>query len=373
MRQAIMKRLPILAFILALSASPSFAQDAHGRFEKAKADFAKVIDAAKKEGELVVSAFSANTVAPEKLALFSKTYGIRASTVVLTGAQSLARIAAETSSGGLSMDVRMSAFGSEAYYLRVKGLSESFGDLPNALDPSIKWVKPFHPLMGVREGSNSIIYRATGWGFLVNTDLIPKDQAPKSWKDLADSKYRGKMIFTDPAFESVGCLVFYMVGHKYGKNWELDLLRNIANVTRVPYQPDRQVARGEFAISAPTTSASMAALYEIPEPRPFMLVAPSDGVINAPSAATMLRGPHPNAAKVWANFLLSQEAQQAEADVPGGGPLRHDVKLAAPELALHMNNPSFGDAPPSEQFIKDQDCANTTPRLMQEAGVSWTK
>jgi ABC-type Fe3+ transport system substrate-binding protein len=55
--------------------------------------------------------------------------------------------------------------------------------------------------------------------------------------------------------------------------------------------------------------------------------------------------PHPHAARTLANFSLSQEAQQIEAEEPGGGFIRLDVKPRVPELAFHPNAKPFPGTP----------------------------
>ena len=167
-----------------------------------------------------------------------------------------------------------------------------------------------------------------------------------------------------------------MVGNKYGKAWELDLLRNIHGGHLACLIS--LIARWRSVANSPSARrpGQPAGRRSTKFPRRVHSIwrRRATGSSRSPSAATLLKGArHPNAGKVWANFLLSKEAQQAEADLPGGGPLRYDVKVAAPELALHMNSPMFGDAPPPERFIIDQDCSNSVPKLLQEAGVTWAK
>jgi iron(III) transport system substrate-binding protein len=345
----------------------SAAQPAKDRFENATAGFQKVIAAARAEGDLSISAVTANTVPPARIELFRKLTGVNVHVTIMPAAQSFARLNAEKASGKLSMDVRMSGFDHESFALRSLGHAEGFGELPNTLDPDVPWAKNFHPL---REGAVSLIYRAFGWSMVINRDTLP--DGPKSWKDLADPKFKGQIIWYDPTVDGMGCTSFFGLVDIYGMEWGKAFLGNIAAVTRVPFQSDRQVARGEFGISGPSVATTMGALSEIPEPRPFYLLHPADGVIVNPSAVTLLKeAPHPNAGRVWANFLLSREAQQSEADNVGGGAIRQDVNPAVPEYALTLSDKVLRGFPVSEQFTYEKKCSETVPTILTEIGLSW--
>jgi iron(III) transport system substrate-binding protein len=345
--------------------------DQGGRFAEAERAFQNTLAAAKKEGELTISAVTSNTVPASRVEAFSKLTGIKTNVVVLSAPQSFARLSAERASGKLSMDVRMSGFDHETYALRDLGHAASFGDLPNVLDPGIKWTTG---LKLMAPGEMTLIYRLTGWSMVVNRDIIPDKDAPKSWKDLADPKYKGKIIWYDPRVDGIGCTSFFGLVDIYGKEWGDNFLRNIAVVTRVPYQYDRQVARGEFGIGGPTIASSMGQLMSIPEPRPVYLLHPSDGIIVNASAVTLLKdAPHPNAAKLWANFLLSREGQQTEADMFGGGPIRADVTPAEPEYALSLRDKPLPGFPVGEEYTRQKDCAGAMPAIVKAAGVSWSQ
>ena len=326
----------------------------------------------KKKGQLTISAVTASTVPASRLALFRKLTGIDANIVVMPAPQSFARISAEKASGKLSMDVRMSGFDHESYSLRSLGHAATFGDLPNVLDPDIKWASDIKLLPG---DGMSLLYRLVGWSMVINREVIPDKDAPKSWKDLAEPKYKGQIIWYDPTVDGIGCTSYFGLVDIYGKEWGDNFLRNIAAVTRVPYQSDRQVARGEFGISGPSISVSMGQLLTIPEPRPFYMLHPADGIIVNPSAVTLLKdAPHPNAAKVWANFLLSREAQQDEADLPGGAPIRQGRhRRRCPEYALLLHDRPLPGFPVAEEYAHDKDCAGQMPKIIQAAGVSWKK
>ena len=86
--------------------------------------------------------------------------------------------------------------------------------------------------------------------FMYNTDLLKGDDIPKSWFDLADPKYKGKIIMTDPSSSGSAYAQLYMM---YKLTGDLSLAKKIAENGTV-YVTDSKagpqaVARGEYALT----------------------------------------------------------------------------------------------------------------------------
>ena len=86
--------------------------------------------------------------------------------------------------------------------------------------------------------------------FMYNTDLLKGDDIPKSWYDLADPKYKGKIIMTDPSSSGSAYAQLYMM---YKLTGDLSLAKAIAQNGTV-YVTDsksgpQSVARGEYALT----------------------------------------------------------------------------------------------------------------------------
>ena len=89
------------------------------------------------------------------------------------------------------------------------------------------------------------------------------------------------------------------------------------------------VARGEYAA---LMMASFSEGVFVTEGTPLKPCIMSDGMIGSFQAASVvLNAPHPNASLVFANFLLSKEAQTALSSV-NEGPARGDVPMPHPEF-----------------------------------------
>lgn len=156
---------------------------------------------------------------------------------------------------------------------------------------------------------------------MYNTKLVTAEDAPKSWKDLLDPKWKGKVATGSPAYSGfLGVWVIYMK-QLYG--WEyLDKFKaNNPLIGRSSIDPvtnlnsgERQVAGGPAAI-VEQLKAKGAPLQES---------YPTDGSILMYGVAGVLaNAPHPNAAKLWMEFRLGKESNQINID-RGGESLRPD-------------------------------------------------
>jgi iron(III) transport system substrate-binding protein len=333
--------------------------------------FEKVVADGRQEGQVVVAFFSPPTpTVQKKISLFENSYGIRVNVVTLSAAQFFARLEAERAAGKLSMDLRVSGYPDGRQLSRLR-LDQPFGHLPEAEAEAVPWLELFHPLREARAGRNMIIYRGHGWGMVINRQLVPLEQAPKTWKDLANPIYKGRIILFDPSISGPGCSLYHFLTDVYGAPWANEFLRNVAALTRSPFQADKQAARGEFGIHVPSSSGTLVSLWSLPEPRPFYTVVPEDGALMIASTVSLLKdAPHPNAARAFTNFLLSKEAQQIEADEPGGGFIRLDVKPRVPELAFHLNAKPFPGTPEKFEWADDmKHTCESTVAALNAAGI----
>ncbi len=338
------------------------------------AEFEKVIDAGRNESQVVVAFFSPPTpTIQKKITLFENSYGIKVNVVTLSAAQFFSRLEAERAANKLSLDLRISGYPDGRQLAKLQ-LDQPFGSLPEAPEndaAGVPWVASFHPLREVRAGRNMVIYRGHGWGMVVNRQLVPPEQAPKTWKDLANPVYKGKIILFDPSISGPGCSLFHFLTDAYGEQWTSQFLQNVTALTRSPFQADKQAARGEFGIHVPSSSGTLVSLWSLPEPRPFYTVVPEDGAVLIPSTISLLKdAPHPNAARALTNFLLSKDAQQIEAEEPGGGFIRLDVKPRVPELAFHLNAKPFPGTPEKFEWSDDpKHACEPTLNAMKAAGI----
>jgi iron(III) transport system substrate-binding protein len=145
------------------------------------------------------------------------------------------------------------------------------------------------------------------FGILVNTDLVRTSDRPRGWKDLLDPKWRGQILADDVHPVGSGSLFFQATFEKLGRAFHEKLASQDPSFTRDPRGSQRRVARGEYPIFVPSSFAAMKEL----EGLPLETVVPEEGVVYVLyQAAVFKSAPHPNAARLFMDFLLSDEAQK---------------------------------------------------------------
>lgn len=248
---------------------------------------------------------------------FQSEYGIQVDYVNLRGAETIERVAAEAQSGQYAIDAALLS-DTLVMQLKEQGLLAAF-DAPEAAhlieearDPDKFWV-----------GTVMNVY-----GILVNTDLVREADLPKTWLDLADPKWAGKLVSDDPRAAGGGNTWFNAISREpsLGRSFLEKLASNKVVFTRQFGENEKAVARGEYAIYFPALSSAPARLTGAP----VRWVQPSEGVTwLLITSSVMKNAPHPNAARLWVNHLAKKESQLSLSKT-ASVPVRRDALDEAP-------------------------------------------
>lgn len=299
-------------------------------YEQTLAGFKQIEEAARKEGKVVIYGTRSEPGTTEDIQFFNRFYPeIEVDFLQTSTPAKLERSRAETATGRRLADVVTIGPGAAEVEICEEGHTIHY-TAPTFLDPSVKWDPDPR-----RQGMDTCFLYATvsPYMFMINTRLVPPDQEPRSWRDLADPKWQGKIALHDPARTGGGNHVFSALRQNVGT----DVVRGIlANSTIFPQSRDAQarVASGDFAIVVPTSVSGFADF----EGAPVKLIVPEEGYV----ALTVGSGgdvykdaPHPNAARVWVNFWYTREGQtqSGRTEIPG----RSDVAASDnPYLSPHL-------------------------------------
>jgi iron(III) transport system substrate-binding protein len=270
---------------------------------------------AKTEGKVVVYATGGST-AESVIPSFQKKYpGIEVQVVTLRGPEMSTRVDAEYASGKHVVDIiftgpgSMLAFRNQDRFLKwePKDTDKIFD---GANDPK-----------GYYWGTYLNIY-----GMVVNTDIL-KEDVPKKWKDLVDPRYKGKILLDDPRTQGGG--QFFAIGASKEPNLGWDYLKSLKSqvaFNRDRNESPRMVARGEYAVYAPQ-AVNDEITNVIKSGAPVKLIFPEDGAIYIPVQSGVLnKAPHPNAAKLLIEYMLSEEGQVVIAEKGKVYPARKQVQ-----------------------------------------------
>ena len=293
-----MKNLWKTLAIAAALAATSLSTTARAADNELPAD---VIAAAKKEGKVVFyTSFLGAKAHLDIIKTFEAKYGIPVELLDVRASEMNERIRTEQTSQRYIGDVQQN--GASALVLQHNdGFVQPHGDIPNARN-----LLPDHVATDF-----GVPCYVLGYGILVNTNAVKPDEMPKSWKDITDPKWKGKIISDDPRAAGGGGVMFSAFEDKLGDDFNVALSKQELVLSRDIGNDERRVARGEYPMRIPQLFSTWLALKSLP----VKFVAPAEGLPFIRFDFGVLKGaPHPNAARLFINHYLSEQVQAAYAN-----------------------------------------------------------
>ncbi|MDO8636951.1 MAG: extracellular solute-binding protein [Dehalococcoidia bacterium] len=299
----------------------------------------KIVEAAKKEGKLTIYSF--NFVGDTGISIakaFKEKYGITVEIITGRGAEFTERLKTEKRMGSILADV-CDNNATNAKTMKKEGLTKSVaGELPVLREKGV-WVAD---VLGIDPQDKHLIsFNFTIYSPWVNTRLVKSGEEPKVWKDLLDPKWKSKMIATDTT-TSPGLYQSFvpLIREKVVDTEFLKALYNQDLRFSSTIQDEAGLlARGDRAISIRGNDSVYSRF--INEGAPIKVIDLSDGVVLSVISIVAFEGsPHPNAAKVFLNWLMSPEGQTTYGKSASAASARKDVPNFLPEAArLTPKNP----------------------------------
>jgi len=142
-----------------------------------------------------------------------------------------------------------------------------------------------------------------------NTKLVKAEDAPKSFADLLDPKWTGKMVKGHPAYSGTIMTTTFQIVRELGWDYYEKLAKQRVMQVQSSTDPPKKLALGERAIMADGNEYNVVLLKEAGQP--VEPVYPSEGTptISGPTAI-FASAPHPNAARLFQAWLHTRETQQ---------------------------------------------------------------
>ena len=167
-----------------------------------------------------------------------------------------------------------------------------------------------------------------------NTDLVKPGQEPKTWEDLLDPKWKGKIAWSSAGSSTSGSGFVGTVLDALGDQKGMDFLRKLAknNVVNIPVASRQildMVIAGEYAMALQISNHH--AWISAKQGAPVSWIPMSPVMVNSGNISVAARAPHPNAGKLLADFLVSPEGQAIYRD-SGYIPANPKVPPADPSL-----------------------------------------
>jgi len=264
----------------------------------AAADMAALAAAAKKEGEIIVYHSINRKVLKVMSKDFGKRYGVNVKATRKSTGGVNKMIAAEQLAGVLNCDV------------------VSVGD------PTVfrTWVKqgvlqPYVP------SSQSAFYKGTadpkGYSSPARRTFaaigyskkkVSDADAPKSWMDLLDPKWKGKIGIIDPRTSGPGR--FWLAGmvKRFGWDYVEKIARQKPTMLKSSSSAALNLVSGEVSLTVPGSEHSLT--KRIAKGQPVGLVYPKEGaIVKTSRVGICAKAAHPNAAKLWIEYETGKIGQ----------------------------------------------------------------
>jgi iron(III) transport system substrate-binding protein len=165
-----------------------------------------------------------------------------------------------------------------------------------------------------------------------NPKLINAQELPKTWQDLLDPKWKGKMVSAHPGYSGSVVTWEAAITDLYKTDYLDALAKQEVMLVQSASDPVTKVSSGERPLAINGTDYSY--FIDKKKGNPVEVVYPTDGspLITSPSAIAA-DAPHPNAAKLFTEYAFDLEAQQTLVDngLYSGHP---EVKYAADRKKL---------------------------------------
>ncbi len=291
----------------------------------------KVLAAAKKEGTVAVVGPTGTDRHDTLTRSFEKKYGIKVEYLGDRGSGIGPKIAAERNAGKFLWDVFVGGTTTALGVLIPGGMIDPIE--PALMLPEVKDPKQWRGggIEYVDAEKRVLVMLVSQRGTLYVNPKVVKPESITSYKDLLNPKYKRKIVIDDPTKAGPGqaTFTFFYLHPALGPNFIRELAKQEPTVLRDYLQELDSIAREKFLVLVGVTD--IIAQERMEAGLPIAILDPrkikeGSDVGSISGALTMFNhAPHPNAAKVYINWLLSKEGQTDYARLNGNISTRLDV------------------------------------------------
>jgi iron(III) transport system substrate-binding protein len=261
----------------------------------------QLVEAAKKEAKVVLYSAMDLPVGEKLGKAFEAQYPGIAVQIERSGSERLfQRIDQEFASGIRAADVVNSADASHFIPWKKNGWLAPFvsEDIAKHFPPPYR--DPDGMFATTRIWLSSIAY---------NTNLVKPDDAPKSFADLLDPKWAGKMVKGHPAYSGTIMTTTFQLVRELGWDYFEKLSKQRIMQVQSSTDPPKKLALGERSVMADGNEYNVVLLKEAGQPVEPVYPAEGTPTVSGPTGI-FLTAPHPNAARLFQAWLHTRETQQ---------------------------------------------------------------
>jgi iron(III) transport system substrate-binding protein len=305
MRNRKWSRRDLLKTSTALAAGALFAEPVKAAAPPPTTVTSALIEAARKEGKVSFYTALELNVAQKLATVFEAKYPGIAVRVERSGAERIfQRIAQEQASRINAVDVANST--DPAHYLDWK---------------KNDWLAPYVPEDVAKHFPADQVdpdgMHATSCAWLeaigYNTNLVKREDAPKSYADLLDPKWQGKIVKGHPGYSGAIMTATFVLARDLGWSYFEKLAQQKVMQVQSAADPPKKILLGERAVMADGNDYNLVLLKDQGQPVEAVYATEGSPLIIVPSG--IFRGaPNPSAARLFQSFFFSPEGQQLLVD-----------------------------------------------------------
>ncbi|HEY3397480.1 MAG TPA: extracellular solute-binding protein [Armatimonadota bacterium] len=263
---------------------------------------AEIVELARAEGELLWYTSLAEGDAQALLSAFSRKYPFIRTRLVRGGSFTVAeKLASELASGQVEADALHLIDPATFVQLREQG-ALLFYDSPEAKEIPTQY----------QDQGYWVAMRAVTVGMAYNPTRLVAAEAPRGWQDLLQARFQGKIGLKDAETAGAGYALLFLLRERFGTDFWQRLGAQHPKTYKTESQMEDALARGEIAVAAGVLGGSREGG---PAAARLTVVWPAEGVpMTIGPVAILAAAPHPNCARLFLDYLLSQEGQQLVVD-----------------------------------------------------------
>lgn len=274
----------------------------------------QVVEAAKKEGAVLIY-FAPNPTVQKNLGVaFKQKYGIDLQFVTARGAALSEKISSERRAGLYLGDVIIQGYTAQ-FIFKPQGILQPLGpflilpevtDSKNWMDGGLSFIDEDHTIVSFIKSVENVVMR--------NNELVQQG-AIKSYYDLLLPRWKGHMVMGDPTIEGMSQSWFFLVlqkilGMEKGTEYMRQLVKQEPVITRDDRQGIEGVARGKYLLAIGLHPPTVAEFRGMGAPvEPVKLVEGTPTTASMGNISVLEKPAHPNATILFLNWLLSKEGQ----------------------------------------------------------------
>ena len=227
--------------------------------------------------------------------------------------------------------VRVERSGAERIYQRIaqeQGSGINAVDVANSTDPAHyldwkakDWLAPYLPddvakyFPADQVDPDGMYATSCGWIEAIgyNANLVKAEDAPKSYADLLDPKWQGKIVKAHPGYSGAIMTATFVLSRELGWSFFEKLAQQKVLQVQSAADPPKKLLLGERAVMADGNDYNLLLLKEQGQPMEVVYASEGSPLIIVPSGV-FRNAPNPNAARLFQSFFFSMEGQQLLVD-----------------------------------------------------------